>query len=141
MLTMWRAPAAAEMRAPQACRHACACARCSATRSLRPPLLATLQPLQPCICGQLSRLVAENIFSFDAKFWMRVATRNDSVTDPVEKERLKGVADTVMLLVDAMVRQTEQQLNDSAAVLQVRDSSQGQGLRAAAAVALADLLR
>jgi hypothetical protein len=67
----------------------------------------------------LSRVVAENIFSFDAKFWMRVATRNDSLSDPSEKDRLKGVADTVMLLVDAMVRQTEQQLNDSAATLQV----------------------
>eukprot|EP00879_Flechtneria_rotunda_P003482 GHRR01003711.1.p1 GENE.GHRR01003711.1~~GHRR01003711.1.p1 ORF type:complete len:319 (+),score=117.10 GHRR01003711.1:119-1075(+) len=67
---------------------------------------------------ELSRLVAENIFNFDPKFWMRVATRNDSLTDPTEKERLKGVADTVMLLVDAMVRQTEQKLNDSAAVLQ-----------------------
>lgn len=68
---------------------------------------------------QLSRAVAENIFSFDAKFWMRVATRNDSVTDANEKQRLKAVADTVMLLVDAMVKQTEQKLNDSAAVLQV----------------------
>eukprot|EP00878_Enallax_costatus_P011323 GHUV01011820.1.p1 GENE.GHUV01011820.1~~GHUV01011820.1.p1 ORF type:complete len:248 (+),score=70.57 GHUV01011820.1:143-886(+) len=67
---------------------------------------------------ELSRAVAENIFSFDAKFWMRVATRNDSVTDPNEKERLRAVADTVMLLVDAMVKQTEQKLNDSAAVLQ-----------------------
>lgn len=70
---------------------------------------------------QLSRAVAENIFNFDAKFWMRIATRNDSLTEPNEKERLKAVADTVMLLVDAMVKQTEQKLNDSAAVLQVRN--------------------
>ncbi|KAF8069580.1 PUR3 [Scenedesmus sp. PABB004] len=67
---------------------------------------------------ELSRLVAENIFSFDAKFWMRIATRNDSLASQADKEKLKGVADTVMLLVDAMVRQTEQSLNDSAAVLQ-----------------------
>lgn len=67
---------------------------------------------------ELSRVVAENIFSFDPKFWMRIATRNDSISDPAEKERLKSVADTVMLLVDAMVKQTEQQLNDSAAILQ-----------------------
>ncbi len=72
---------------------------------------------------QLSRLVAENIFSFDPKFWMRVATRNDSLADAAAKERLKAVADTVMVLVDTMVRQTEQKLNDSAAVLQVRRSA------------------
>jgi hypothetical protein len=63
--------------------------------------------------------VAENIFSFDAKFWMRIATRNDSLKNEADKDKLKAVADTVMVLVDAMVKQTEQQLNDSAAVLQV----------------------
>jgi hypothetical protein len=63
--------------------------------------------------------VAENIFSFDAKFWMRIATRNDSLKSEADKDKLKAVADTVMVLVDAMVKQTEQQLNDSAAVLQV----------------------
>jgi hypothetical protein len=68
---------------------------------------------------QLSRLVAENIFSFDAKFWMRIATRNDSLNNEADKDKLKAVADTVMVLVDAMVKQTEQQLNDSAGVLQV----------------------
>jgi len=67
---------------------------------------------------ELSRVVAENIFSFDPKFWLRVATRNDSIQDPEQKERLRAVADSVMLLVDTMVKQTEQQLNDSAAVLQ-----------------------
>lgn len=67
---------------------------------------------------ELSRLVAENIFSFDAKFWMRIATRNDSLKNEADKDKLKAVADTVMVLVDAMVKQTEQQLNDSAAVLQ-----------------------
>lgn len=67
---------------------------------------------------ELSRVVAENIFSFDPKFWLRVATRNDSIQDPEQKERLRTVADSVMLLVDTMVKQTEQQLNDSAAVLQ-----------------------
>eukprot|EP00882_Tetradesmus_deserticola_P010603 GHRQ01011201.1.p3 GENE.GHRQ01011201.1~~GHRQ01011201.1.p3 ORF type:complete len:143 (-),score=51.45 GHRQ01011201.1:1515-1943(-) len=72
---------------------------------------------------QLSRLVAENIFSFDAKFWMRIATRNDSLNNEAEKDKLKAVADTVMVLVDAMVKQTEQQLNDSAGVLQVRSCS------------------
>lgn len=74
---------------------------------------------------QLSRLVAENIFSFDAKFWMRIATRNDSLKNEADKDKLKAVADTVMVLVDAMVKQTEQQLNDSAAVLQVRHTLPG----------------
>jgi hypothetical protein len=68
--------------------------------------------------AELSRLVAENVFSFDPKFWMRVATRNDSLVDAADKDRLRGVADAVMLLVDAMVKQTEAQLNDSASLLQ-----------------------
>jgi flagellar biosynthesis regulator FlaF len=67
---------------------------------------------------ELSRVVAENIFKFDPKFWLRVATRNDSITDADQKDRLRAVADSVMILVDTMVKQTEQQLNDSAAVLQ-----------------------
>lgn len=67
---------------------------------------------------ELSRVVAENIFSFDPKFWLRVATRNDSMTDEAQKDRLRAVADSVMILVDTMVKQTEQQLNDSASVLQ-----------------------
>jgi hypothetical protein len=66
---------------------------------------------------ELSRTVAENIFRFDPKFWLRVASRNDSMQDPDQKERLKAVADSVMILVDTMVKQTEQQLNDSAAIL------------------------
>jgi hypothetical protein len=67
---------------------------------------------------QLSRLVAEHILSLDAKFWMRIATRNDSAASAADKEKLKGLADTVMVLVDAWVQQSERQLSDSAQVLQ-----------------------
>lgn len=43
---------------------------------------------------ELSRAVAENIFKFDPKFWLRVANRNDSIQDAEQKERLKAVADS-----------------------------------------------
>lgn len=67
---------------------------------------------------QLAQLVAENMFSFDRKFWMRLANRNDSCTSSEEKQKLQGMANTVMLLIDEMVRQTESQLQDSATILQ-----------------------
>jgi hypothetical protein len=47
----------------------------------------------------MARLVAENIFSIDNKFWLRVATRNDTASSSEEKERLKSMADSVMILV------------------------------------------
>jgi len=67
---------------------------------------------------QMAQVVAENIFAVDAKFWLRVATRNDTAATAEEKERLQSVASSVMVLVDAMVRKTEQQLTDSSRVLQ-----------------------
>lgn len=71
---------------------------------------------------------------------MRVATRNDSLASQADKDKLKAVADTVMLLVDAMVRQTEQQLNDSAAVLQVGRLSRAWGSHMRSEVASAALV-
>ncbi|KAJ9529425.1 hypothetical protein QJQ45_013720 [Haematococcus lacustris] len=67
---------------------------------------------------ELARLVAENIFTIDAKFWLRVATRNDSAATSEEKARLKGMADTVLILVNTVLRKTEQQLSDSSKLLQ-----------------------
>jgi hypothetical protein len=63
-------------------------------------------------------VVAQNIFALDAKFWMRIAMRSDSASDAADKSKLKELADTVMVLVDALVKQSEQKLTDSAGVLQ-----------------------
>lgn len=49
---------------------------------------------------------------------MRVATRNDSAASQSDKDRLKALADSVMVLVDTFVRSSEQKLSDSAATLQ-----------------------
>ena len=62
--------------------------------------------------------MAEHILSLDAKFWMRIATRNDSAMSAADKDKLKVLADSVMVLVDAWVQQSERQLSDSAQVLQ-----------------------
>ncbi|KIY95629.1 hypothetical protein MNEG_12333 [Monoraphidium neglectum] len=67
---------------------------------------------------EVAGLVAQNIMAIDTKFWMRVATRNDSATSQADKDRLRALADTVMVLVDTMVKQSEQKLSDSAATLQ-----------------------
>lgn len=67
---------------------------------------------------QMAQLVAENILAIDTKFWMRLATRNDTAGSREDKERLQGVANAVMLLVDTVRRRTEQQLEDSGKVLQ-----------------------
>jgi hypothetical protein len=66
----------------------------------------------------LSQKVAENMLSFDQRFWLRLATRTDSADDEEEKDRLASLARVVMQLVDAIMRKTNAQLTDSAAVLQ-----------------------
>ncbi|KAI8471928.1 MAG: hypothetical protein J3K34DRAFT_376301 [Monoraphidium minutum] len=67
---------------------------------------------------EVAGLVAQNILAIDTKFWMRIATRNDSAASQSDKERLRSLADSVMVLVDAVVKQSERQLSDSAATLQ-----------------------
>lgn len=67
---------------------------------------------------EVATLVAQNIIAIDTKFWMRMATRNDSATSQADKERLRSVADSVMVLVDAFLKQSEQKLSDSASTLQ-----------------------
>jgi hypothetical protein len=68
--------------------------------------------------NDLTQKVAENMLSFDQRFWLRLATRTDSAAEPEEKEKLASLARVVMQLVDAMVRKTNAQLTDSAGVLQ-----------------------
>ncbi|EFJ51753.1 hypothetical protein VOLCADRAFT_103396 [Volvox carteri f. nagariensis] len=67
---------------------------------------------------QMAQLVAEHIIAIDTKFWMRIATRNDTAATKDDRERLQAVANSVMVLVDAVRRRTEQQLEDSGKVLQ-----------------------
>jgi hypothetical protein len=68
--------------------------------------------------NDLTQKVAENMLSFDQRFWLRLATRTDSAAEPEDRERLASLAKVVMQLVDAMVRKTNSQLTDSAGVLQ-----------------------
>jgi hypothetical protein len=67
---------------------------------------------------EMAQLVAQNVFAFDTKFWLRVATRADAAPDEPSKERLRVVADGVVVLLDAAMKQTESRLSDSARVLQ-----------------------
>ena len=68
--------------------------------------------------NDLTQKVAENMLSFDQRFWLRLATRTDSAAEPEDREKLASLAKVVMQLVDAMVRKTNAQLTDSAGVLQ-----------------------
>jgi len=67
---------------------------------------------------QMAQLVAENVFAFDTKFWLRVATRADAAPDEPARERLRLVADGVVALLGAAMKQTESRLSESAGVLQ-----------------------
>ena len=66
----------------------------------------------------LAGRVAENVMSFDQRFWLRVATRADTATSEDERKALSDLARVVMQLVDAMVKKTNDQLSDSAVILQ-----------------------
>lgn len=66
----------------------------------------------------MATLVAQNITAIDNKFWMRIATRNDAAASSADKERLKALADSVMVLVDSVLKSSERKLSESAAVLQ-----------------------
>jgi hypothetical protein len=66
---------------------------------------------------QFAKLVGENVASFDQAFWIRIATRVD-VASEEEKERLRSLADATMRIVDAMMKQTESQLQNSGVTVQ-----------------------
>lgn len=68
--------------------------------------------------NDLAARVAENVMSFDQRFWLRLATRADTATSEEERKGLSDLAKVVMQLVDAMVQKTNNQLSNSAAVLQ-----------------------
>jgi hypothetical protein len=66
----------------------------------------------------LTQRVAENMLSFDQRFWLRLAARSDTAADPEEKDKLATLARVVMQLVDAMVQKTNEQLTASAGMLE-----------------------
>lgn len=88
----------------------------------KPSTHRSSNPYQCCLSShlQIAKTVAENIFSFDAKFWMRVAMKNDTAANTAEREALGNMADTVMVLVREMVKSSEAQLQGSSKILQVR---------------------
>jgi hypothetical protein len=67
---------------------------------------------------ELTKRVAENIMSYDQRFWLRLATRSDTAPSEEDAAKLQSLARVVMQLVDAMVRTTNDQLSESAALLQ-----------------------
>ncbi|PRW58323.1 hypothetical protein C2E21_3211 [Chlorella sorokiniana] len=66
----------------------------------------------------LAQTVAENIMSFDQRFWLRLATRSDAATDDEQRKQLSDLAKVVMQLVDGIVRRSSEQLSESTGLLQ-----------------------
>jgi len=71
-----------------------------------------------CSPPQFRQAVAENIMHFDHRFWLRLAARSDTAADEGERAQLVSLATSVMQLVDSILKQTEEQLSDSATHLQ-----------------------
>ncbi|KAL4431208.1 hypothetical protein ABPG75_006464 [Micractinium tetrahymenae] len=67
---------------------------------------------------ELAQAVAENIMSFNQRFWLRLATRSDAAQEEEEKQQLAALAKVVMQLVDSMVKRTNEQLTESTSLLQ-----------------------
>ncbi|CAG9463403.1 unnamed protein product [Pedinophyceae sp. YPF-701] len=67
---------------------------------------------------ELAKLVGENILSFDQNLWMRIAARAETASSEEERARLSDLARASMLLVEAMVKNTEQTMGQSGEVLQ-----------------------
>lgn len=65
-----------------------------------------------------AKVVADNVLSFDQSFWLRLAERADQASSQEEKEELGVLANSVMKMVDNLVRATETQMEDSSTVLQ-----------------------
>eukprot|EP00238_Polyblepharides_amylifera_P013454 CAMPEP_0196586568 /NCGR_PEP_ID=MMETSP1081-20130531/54802_1 /TAXON_ID=36882 /ORGANISM="Pyramimonas amylifera, Strain CCMP720" /LENGTH=287 /DNA_ID=CAMNT_0041908491 /DNA_START=131 /DNA_END=994 /DNA_ORIENTATION=- len=68
---------------------------------------------------EMPSLIGQNVMSFNQKFFMRIATRNDSSTDEVQKLKLAELAGMTMRLLDKMVSQTSNKMSDSGEVLQI----------------------
>ena len=69
--------------------------------ALTNPHPVTTIPTAAPPAGQMAQVVAENIFAIDTKFWIRIATRNDTAATKEDKDKLQALANTVMVLVRA----------------------------------------
>lgn len=68
--------------------------------------------------SELPQLVAQNVFSLDTSFYMRLATRADTAEDEGKRDNLHSLANTVMKLTEQMVEQAEGEMDTSAVTLQ-----------------------
>jgi hypothetical protein len=66
---------------------------------------------------QFGKTVAENITAFNQQFWLRIAARSDAASEE-ERSKLSALANSVMLLVEKMIKKTEAQLSDSSELIQ-----------------------
>lgn len=67
---------------------------------------------------QMPMIIGQSVMSLNQKFFLRLATRSDSTSDPAVKQQLSDLAVTVMRLLDEMVKQTKTTMNSSGEVLQ-----------------------
>lgn len=67
---------------------------------------------------QMPMIIGQSVMSLNQKFFLRIATRSDSTSDPEAKQQLSDLAVTVMRLLDEMVKQTKTTMNTSGEVLQ-----------------------
>eukprot|EP00959_Pyramimonas_sp_CCMP1952_P288082 6024408-Pyramimonas_sp.AAC.1 len=67
---------------------------------------------------QMPVIIGQSVMSLNQKFFLRIATRSDSTSDPEAKQKLSELAVRVMRLLDGMVRQTKTSMNTSGELLQ-----------------------
>jgi len=66
---------------------------------------------------ELDQIVVENVLSFDAGFWVRLAARIDLCKSDDDKKDYEELAENVMNIVDRLVHKTNQKIDQSTDVL------------------------
>ncbi|XP_066397602.1 uncharacterized protein [Miscanthus floridulus] len=66
---------------------------------------------------ELDQIVVENVLSFDAGFWVRLAARIDLCKSDDDKKDYEELAENVMNIVDRLVHKTDQKIEQSTDVL------------------------
>lgn len=72
-----------------------------------------IDKLRECDSKELPKLVAENIFSFDQSFWLRLATRAESCSSPDEQKDFVELSSTIMQVVQLLVQKTQENIDSS----------------------------
>ncbi|CAD7700629.1 unnamed protein product [Ostreobium quekettii] len=67
---------------------------------------------------EILKAVGDNILSLDQKFWLRLAARSDTADSEEARQRYMSLSRSIMALVDAIVKKADEQITDSAEVLQ-----------------------